>query len=755
MNYCHLTLPLSLLAAGLVFAATVQAQTANSAPAPSNSGDQVVTLSEFDVTANSGGYMPTESATGSRIAVQVKDIPYAISSVTSEYLKDFGIFSLTDELAFSSSMSGLNDVGGFNLRGFGGNISLRNGFSRLGFFDPAVYDRIEFIKGPAAAIYGQTNPGGIVNFVTKKPKSTPHQDFSQTLGSYKSQRSQLGLSGPIVTGTGTPKLFYAVETAYAHRHYESPTLASTTREAYLDLIYKFTPQTSLEFDFDYNYMSFTGGTSGVGLPEVFDTTQPATSTHQYTGLACGIIHDYYADSSQWNHRTTFQYETVFESQLTDILSLRVAGGIYRDPRFTYSDGLSSQFDPRTGNLLNNTGRTNFSFLQGDGHMGSVDLVAHYNIPGQGDQKTLFTTDYYDNIGKRPSWSTATGTLPTTYNVFHPRNDPFIPFTTPLYTIQSNSGGLMEDDYAAATGVSLRQYGNFFNSKLIAAVGVRMDRVKEFKEFLVGTPGKMTTQFDFNTPRNYSKEIGLAYVIRPDLNFYVNRTESFVRNSPSTLSPTGGHLPNQTGVGYEAGFKGALLDSKLNFTADVFDIELKNVAITALDNNGNSVNVASGKQYGKGVEFDGSWQAMPNLWFLLSASYNDAYYGNQGSDLDLKGRKISGVPEEQAVTAVAWEVVKGVKLTAKTRSYSKFRVDNNAGTAKIGGLQINNDGRREITGPSYTILDLGVNYTWKASHGLSQTLQLEAKNVLNKTYVIVGSRVVGDKLGFYVTYSLTH
>jgi iron complex outermembrane receptor protein len=113
------------LAVALFLTASLGAS-AQTVPPPAASSDDVVTLSEFDVSSNRGGYMPTESSTGSRIAAQIKDLPYAISAVTSEFVKDFGVFALTDELAFSSSMNGLNDVGGFALRGYGGNFSTRS-----------------------------------------------------------------------------------------------------------------------------------------------------------------------------------------------------------------------------------------------------------------------------------------------------------------------------------------------------------------------------------------------------------------------------------------------------------------------------------------------------------------------------------------------------------------------------------------------------------------------------------------------------
>jgi iron complex outermembrane recepter protein len=736
-------------------------------PAPTAS-DQIITLSEFDIIGTHGGYAPTESSTGSRIAARIKDLPYAISAVTSDFVKDFGIFALTDELAFSSSMNGLNDIGGFTLRGFAGNISLRNGFSRLGLFDPVVYDRIEFIRGPAASIYGQTNPGGVVNFITKQPRSSPHESLDQTFGSFQLQRTQLESTGPISLGERHPKLFYLVTAAYDHRHYDSPNQAETTRAVYLDLIYRFTPTTSLSVDVDYEYRSFLGGTSGTPLPEIFDPSQPSTSSHQWTGIAYDLIDKYYTDASAWNHRKIYNYEATFESKLTDIFSLRAGADIYHSPRYSYTTGLVGQYDPTTRTLLNRSNRTSFSFLQGNGVSGAVDMLAHYTLPHHGEQKTLFTVDYYKNEGKRPLWtltnswtgSAADPNAPApVWHVDAPSFAPDIPFSPSAYTLSTNSGGLNERDYAEATGVSLRHYGDLIDRKLAIAAGVRVDRVFEYKEALLGTPAVPTTlpTFPYYAPTNLTKEIGLVYRVNADINAYVNRSESFVPNSPSTLTSTGEHLVNQLGVGYEAGIKGAVLDGNLNFTADAFWIKLNGISVAETDPaTGASINVANGTQYGRGVEFDCNWVVTDRLQAIASASYVDAYYGHQGADLDLQGRKIVGWPAYQFNVHANWQFRQGLALTGAVRWYDKFRVDNTTSTAapfRINGVQIANDGRREIWGRSYAVFDLGVIYRWKAAATYRQRLQLTVKNVFDSTYVIVGSRVPGDKRGVYLTYGI--
>ena len=62
-------------------------------PAPerrAGSSDDIITLSEFAVRAEAQtGYVASESMTGSRIPTMVKDLPFNIDVLTSEFMDDF------------------------------------------------------------------------------------------------------------------------------------------------------------------------------------------------------------------------------------------------------------------------------------------------------------------------------------------------------------------------------------------------------------------------------------------------------------------------------------------------------------------------------------------------------------------------------------------------------------------------------------------------------------------------------------------
>ncbi len=119
---------LRLAALGLLVSTSLFAQTAATPPA-----DETVTLSPFSVSTSADrGYNVSESMTGSRVKTQIIDLPYTVNVMTSEFLEDFGLFELADNVTHISGFTGLDVGGNFVLRGFTSSNQLRDGFFRLG-----------------------------------------------------------------------------------------------------------------------------------------------------------------------------------------------------------------------------------------------------------------------------------------------------------------------------------------------------------------------------------------------------------------------------------------------------------------------------------------------------------------------------------------------------------------------------------------------------------------------------------------------
>jgi outer membrane receptor protein involved in Fe transport len=148
----------------------------------SSANDETVLLDVFEVKDDKDyGYLKTNSMTATRIAANIQEVPLNISVVGEQFIKDTNIREISDVLRFVSGSSGDNRMGirapgnsatpsGFmKLRGFPISQRLRNSVARYTTYSVDNVDRIEVIKGPAAIFFGLGYPGGVINYVTKKP----------------------------------------------------------------------------------------------------------------------------------------------------------------------------------------------------------------------------------------------------------------------------------------------------------------------------------------------------------------------------------------------------------------------------------------------------------------------------------------------------------------------------------------------------------------------------------------------------------
>jgi len=174
------TLCIALVASGL----TARAQTAPAA-APA-SGEEVVKLPTFSVsTERDYGYRASNSIAGSRTNTPIKDLPVNIQVFTKDLMDDLGLMTQVDLESYNGSLvNGGSDrnsnnsiqqaYNAFLFRGFQQNWGLRDGIREYDPVDLQGIARVEVVKGPVAALYGLTYPGGVMQNITKAV------DFSHT-----------------------------------------------------------------------------------------------------------------------------------------------------------------------------------------------------------------------------------------------------------------------------------------------------------------------------------------------------------------------------------------------------------------------------------------------------------------------------------------------------------------------------------------------------------------------------------------------
>ena len=189
-----------------------------------------------------GAYHATE-ALGTKTELPLRELPQAVRIMTRQSLDDLGAVRIDDALDFVGGVSRQNNFGGMwdniAIRGIAGDANngmalLQNGFAANRGFnaprDTANIERIEFLKGPAASLYGASDPGGTLNIVTKRPLWRASRSLDLYAGSAAFRRAALDATGA-VNASAAYRLNAAIEQRGSFREYV------TTRRALLALPY--------------------------------------------------------------------------------------------------------------------------------------------------------------------------------------------------------------------------------------------------------------------------------------------------------------------------------------------------------------------------------------------------------------------------------------------------------------------------------------------------------------------------------------
>lgn len=203
--YLRRILPHALSAAALVTASSLWAQSAPTAPtaepestaaaaapvestvASAGAQEDVITLSPFEVTAQTRGYFQANTMSGTRLNSKIEDLGQSITVMTKEQMQDFAMLDINDVFDYMAGTEGtgsysqfetdrtgavvdqvsLNPNNANRVRGIGNaNIAFSN-IAMTGRVpvDPLWMDSLELSRGPNANIFGLGNASGTVNQV--------------------------------------------------------------------------------------------------------------------------------------------------------------------------------------------------------------------------------------------------------------------------------------------------------------------------------------------------------------------------------------------------------------------------------------------------------------------------------------------------------------------------------------------------------------------------------------------------------------
>ncbi|WP_045386909.1 TonB-dependent siderophore receptor [Falsirhodobacter sp. alg1] len=172
--------------------------------------DPIFVEAESDSTLVQDGYVATEGRQATKVDTPILNIPQAITTITQDQLEDQKPRTVNEALTYTASANtgsfGLDTrYDAFYLRGFPtyytgiyrDGLRVFNAPSAIVNNDPYTVEGIAILKGPASSLYGVSGPGGLVNFVSKRPKDETFREIELLGGTDDRQQLSFDFTGPL------------------------------------------------------------------------------------------------------------------------------------------------------------------------------------------------------------------------------------------------------------------------------------------------------------------------------------------------------------------------------------------------------------------------------------------------------------------------------------------------------------------------------------------------------------------------------
>jgi iron complex outermembrane recepter protein len=634
-------------------------------------------------------YNPSNASTATRTDTPLRDVPQSIQVIPQKVIEDQGITRIGDALRNVSGVIPQRDFANisdrFSIRGFDQSRTLRNGF-RSGFDSgattttaPNVVERIEVLKGPASVLYGQVQPGGVVNYVTKKPLDEPFYNLEFSAGSFSLIEPALDFSGPLTTDK---KLTYRFNLSYQNGGNFRDFVDSEILAIAPVISYKFSDDTSLTFEYEYLESNLTADDGLPIDPVIFEIPR-----ERFLGNP-----DDFIDTK------THSFYLTLDHRFNENIKLRSGFAAQT------SDDSSSflrlfEFDPESGQMSRffNEGEA-----FGDSYSWQTDLISKFKT-GSLEHQLLAGFELARNSGgtdNSEGYDDLEADIALPINVFNPQYDTVIP------DIRNSS--FNNENIVSTLGFYLQDQVTLLpNLKLLA--GGRYDFAKNESDSFEEYSGEIISSSNEFDREAFSPRVGLVYQPIEPISLYASYSRSFIPNTATTSD--GEVIEPERGTQYEVGVKGEWGDFSTTLAA--YEITKTNVART--DPLDPDFSIPVGEVKSRGIELDLAGEPVNGWNIIASLFFNDAFI-SVGDEFNPEDDTLINAPGSGASLWTSYEIQKG-----------KFQ-----GFGFGAGLFYVADVEAEIPNdfvlPSYVRADASLFYdrdTWR--------VQLNFKNIFDTEY----------------------
>ena len=614
------------------------------------------------------------------------DLPQATAIISNETLKSQQTNSLTDILKNANGVYIMGTTGGYQeeiaSRGFSlnSNNTFKNGIRYFNGMsvETSSLERVEFLKGSAAMLFGNVAPGGILNLVTKKPKYEFGGEVGFIFGSFNTIKPTIDVYNSIGKNKKAAfRINAAFEKADSFRDYVE------SERFYINPSFdiKLSDKTELLIETDFIKDSRTPD-FGAGIINYEIVEIPRS---RFLGVSWGKY-----DSQQFSNTITLKH--YFNSHW----NLNFVNGI----RY-YDTELFSNTRPNSG--TNGTVQTN-----GDWNRSVQRNIAKDNyFMQQLDIKGLFDTGKIKHnvlFGlDAESFNTSTTAFNNasnydTINIFenyNPANEPAIPVLTKntLTEAPINRFGIYAQDLIS------------FSEKIKVLAGIRYSYQDTRSDVLKYSDGTITNTTNYDGA--FSPRLGLIFQPSKNHSIFATYSNSFDINTGQ--DETGKALEPSIVDQYEIGIKNKLFTDKLYLNITAYQISNDKFYQQSLAN-GNTysyVKVLTGEVRSQGVELDITANPMKGLTMIAGYSFNETKFLDEG--YYIAGSFLRYNPKNTANLSANYVVQEGKLKGLNLGLISTYFGERYAGRSTR--VQVANDNRQLIYLQDYFQVDATLGYTF--------------------------------------------
>lgn len=705
-------------------------------------------LPEFTVSTSQhlDEYVASEAISGTRTGAKILELPFGVDVLTKEFIEDFRLYEQDEQLRFTANLTSRDPdsgVGGGNrLRGFE-PLQMRDGLTRTSPADLTNIAQVEVIRGPQSTLYGQAEPGGIVNYISKRPKERPGYRLTLATGNYDMSRAELEATGPLVGD----KLYYLVTAGYRTNKTDLDHVYSRRGIYTATLTYKFTRNTSLTGYWEQSRTTSNRGTGAVG--QLVGSRQSGNNPLVRTG---GIVQSVYLPLIRFNQmgpndHYTRDYDGAnlrFEHRFNSVWSARINTELvwkqfYQD---RWSSGIN--YVPETGRL---TSRTPVRQIQYDrARSVQLDLLGRFRAGGV-PQQLLFAADYFREAFENQNlqYTTADIANPALLRDSMRYLDPLNPDWTPadLSRVTRFTNLQLRRFYVKGATASYR--ASLADGRLVGMASARHN----YLSVLVDDLAAANFRKGYGSHRQNTWSTGLNVRLAGDaIVAYANYSTS-LNTGVAVDAGTGTIQRPERGRGPEAGFKGVLAGERYAYTLAVFDIEKDNIAtpnpdyVAGVSPAGVPQYLGQGREQGRGFDLSFSARITPALTVLGTAGYVDARI-RQHENAALVGDRLTLVADKTASAVVRYSFLNGVLKNMRLGGSWTYT----GGTLVSAATATR---AREFHSP-YQLVNAFISYAWKQAP-FRHSVSLNNNNVFDKLYLNPSNKL-GRGREFSTTYTLT-